>query len=93
MAGSGKRVLREHLKSLSPAECRELVLELWNRFPEVRDYFESRFSPDQGRAVLERAKSKIAREFGLTDRLETVGLRSTHCLTRGTNRDAVRFPL
>jgi hypothetical protein len=63
MAKSGKGALRAYLRTLPEAAVREQVLELWDRFPTVRDYFASRFSAEGGAQVLERAKSKIASEF------------------------------
>lgn len=63
MGNTGRAVLRAHLKTLSPPECREQILELWERFPAVRDYFASRFGGDGAEDVLTRAKARISREF------------------------------
>ena len=63
MARTGKAGLRSHLKSLPAGECRELVLELWDRFPAVKDYFASRFSPEGSQAVLAKTKTQIARQL------------------------------
>jgi hypothetical protein len=63
MAKTGKPLLRAYLKTLSPADCREQVLELWDRFPAVRDYFMSRLSSEGPEEALKRAKTHIGREF------------------------------
>lgn len=68
MPGTGKSSVRSHLKSLPAADCRELVLELWERFPAVRDYFAGRFSSAGSQAVLAKARAEIAREFSISAR-------------------------
>src|SRR5688572_8290704 len=64
----GKVALRAHLKTLPLPECREQILELWKRFPVVRDYFASRLSSDGADEVLERSMAKIRREFTMDTR-------------------------
>jgi hypothetical protein len=70
MKKSGKGALRKYLKTLPEEVCREQILELWDRFPAVRDYFSSRLAAGGGSEILYKAKAAIAREFS---RVSSVG--------------------
>lgn len=57
-----KRALRKYLDQLSEDALREQILDLYNRFPEVKTYYDFVFNPKEDK-LLEEARSKIREEY------------------------------
>jgi len=57
-----KRALKTYLSQLSKADLEEQLLDLYNRFPEVKTYYDFVFNPKEEKLVQE-AKAKISNEY------------------------------
>ncbi len=57
-----KRALRTYLSQLSKSALEEQLLDLYNRFPEVKTYYDFVFNPKEEKLVQE-AKAKISNEY------------------------------
>jgi len=57
-----KRALKTYLSKLSKADLQEQLLDLYNRFPEVKTYYDFVFNPKEEKLVQE-AKAKISNEY------------------------------
>lgn len=57
-----KKQLVEFLKELKPAELREQVLDLYQRFKNVKEFYDFSFNPKEDKAF-ELAKQKISKEY------------------------------
>ena len=57
-----KRALKTYLAQLSKADLEVQLLDLYNRFPEVKTYYDFVFNPKEEKLVQE-AKAKISNEY------------------------------
>jgi hypothetical protein len=57
-----KRALEKHLNSLNKDHISLLVTELYEKFPEVKTYFNFVFNPNEEK-IIEQARVKIANEY------------------------------
>jgi hypothetical protein len=57
-----KRALKTYLSQLSKSALEEQLLDLYNRFPEVKTYYDFVFNPKEEKLVQE-AKAKISNEY------------------------------
>ncbi len=57
-----KRVLKKYLAELKKKELEEQFVELYDRFPLVKEYYDFVFNPKEDKLVQE-AKSKISNEY------------------------------
>ena len=57
-----KKQLVEFLDELSPAELREQLLDLYQRFKNVKEFYDFSFNPKEDKAF-ELARQKISREY------------------------------
>ncbi|QLE00917.1 hypothetical protein HX109_04795 [Galbibacter sp. BG1] len=57
-----KRDLKKYLQELKKKELEEQVLDLYNRFKEVKVYYDFVFNPKEDKLV-EEAKAKISNEY------------------------------
>lgn len=57
-----KRALNTYLSQLSKSALEEQLLDLYNRFPEVKTYYDFVFNPKEEKLVQE-AKAKISNEY------------------------------
>ena len=71
-----KRALQKHLKELTKDQLEEQVMDLYLRFPEVKEYFDFAFNPKEEK-FLEEAKIKISKEFFPMTRRRPKARRST----------------
>ncbi len=57
-----KRALKTYLTELKPNALREQILDLYERFPQVKTYYDFVFNPKEDKLV-EEAKTKIGKEY------------------------------
>ncbi len=57
-----KRAFKKYIKSLKKAELEEQILDLYNRFDEVKTFYDFVFNPNEEKLVRE-AKFKISKEY------------------------------
>ncbi|MFS4468315.1 DUF6155 family protein [Maribacter sp. 2210JD10-5] len=57
-----KRALKEYLKNLSKTDLETQILDLYQRFPMVKTYYDFVFNPKEEKLVQE-AKAKISNEY------------------------------
>jgi hypothetical protein len=57
-----KRALRKYLDQLAENALRDQILDLYNRFPEVKTYYDFVFNPKEDKLV-EEARAKIREEY------------------------------
>ncbi len=61
-ANMSKRALKKYLGELKPDALREQLLDLHDRFPEVREYYKFVFNPNED-ILLRQAQEKIREEY------------------------------
>ena len=57
-----KRAFKKYIKSLKKEELEEQILDLYNRFDEVKTFYDFVFNPNEEKLVRE-AKFKISKEY------------------------------
>ena len=57
-----KKLLQKHLVELQKEHLEIMVLNLYDKFPEVKTYFNFVFNPNENK-LLEQARVKVANEF------------------------------
>ncbi len=57
-----KRALRNYLKEIKKSDLEDQIMDLYNRFPAVKQYFDFVFNPKEEKLVQE-AKMKISNEY------------------------------
>jgi hypothetical protein len=57
-----KKLLQKHLFELQKEHLESMVLDLYDKFPEVKTYFNFVFNPNE-KKLLEQARIKVASEF------------------------------
>lgn len=57
-----KKLLQKHLVELQKEHLEIIVLDLYDKFPEVKTYFNFVFNPNENK-MLEQARVKVANEF------------------------------
>ena len=57
-----KKLLQKHLVELQKEHLEIMVLDLYDKFPEVKTYFNFVFNPNENK-LLEKARIKVANEF------------------------------
>jgi hypothetical protein len=57
-----KKLLQKHLVELQKEHLEIIVLDLYDKFPEVKTYFNFVFNPNENK-LLEQARVKVANEF------------------------------
>ena len=57
-----KKLLQKHLVELQKEHLEIMVLDLYDKFPEVKTYFNFVFNPNENK-LLEQARIKVANEF------------------------------
>ncbi|MCM5662530.1 DUF6155 family protein [Galbibacter mesophilus] len=57
-----KRDLKKYLSELKKAELEDQIIDLYNRFKEVKTYYDFVFNPKEDRLV-DEAKAKISNEY------------------------------
>ena len=57
-----KRALQKYLKDLKKKELEEQLMDLYNRFPVVKEYYDFIFNPKEDKMVQE-AKARISNEY------------------------------
>ncbi len=57
-----KKLLQKHLVELQKEHLEIMVLDLYDKFPEVKTYFNFVFNPNE-KKLLEQARVKVANEF------------------------------
>ena len=57
-----KRKLKKYLQTLDAAALREQLMDLYNRFPEVKTYYDFVFDPQEDK-LLEEAAGRISEEY------------------------------
>lgn len=57
-----KKLLQKHLVELQKEHLEIMVLDLYDKFPEVKTYFNFVFNPNENK-LLEQASVKVANEF------------------------------
>lgn len=57
-----KRDLKKYLSELTQAQIQEQILELYVKFPEVKNYYDFVFNPNEEK-LLQEAKVKISNEY------------------------------
>tara|TARA_R110002072_G_scaffold10580_3_gene49353 strand:+ start:5805 stop:6311 length:507 start_codon:yes stop_codon:yes gene_type:complete len=57
-----KKLLQKHLVELQKKHLEIMVLDLYDKFPEVKTYFNFVFNPNENK-LLEQARVKVANEF------------------------------
>ena len=57
-----KKLLQKHLVELQKEHSEIMVLDLYDKFPEVKTYFNFVFNPNENK-LLEQARVKVANEF------------------------------
>ncbi len=57
-----KRALKKYLSGLKKREVEEQLMDLYNRFPVVKEYYDFVFNPKEDKLVQE-AKTKISNEY------------------------------
>lgn len=62
-----KRALKKFISDLDPPELQEQLLELYERIPEVKTYYNFIFNPKEDK-LIEEAKIKISNEYFPTRR-------------------------
>lgn len=62
-----KRALKKHLSELGKNELQEQIMELYERIPEVKTYYDFVFNPKEDKLV-DEAKIKISNEYFPTRR-------------------------
>jgi len=58
----GKRDLKKYLSGLDAEQITEQILELYDKFPEVKTYYDFVFNPKEDK-ILAEAKAKIKNEY------------------------------
>ena len=85
-----KRALTSYLSSLKKKELEEQLIDLYTRFPLVKEYYDFVFNPKEDKLIQE-AKTKIANEYFPVKRRKPKARRSTahkylkHFLKLGVN--------
>lgn len=57
-----KRDLKKYLESLSSENLREQIVELYDKFPAVKTYYNFVFKPNEDK-LIDEAKAKILNEY------------------------------
>ncbi|QZE13496.1 hypothetical protein K4L44_13060 [Halosquirtibacter laminarini] len=57
-----KRELKKHLDTLNEDQLKEMIVDLHDRFKDVKDFYKFFFNPDEDK-LLEDAKTAINKEF------------------------------
>ncbi|WP_047245361.1 DUF6155 family protein [Maribacter thermophilus] len=57
-----KRALKSYLSDLNKSELQEQIIELYDKFPAVKTYYDFAFNPKEDKLVQE-AKTKISNEY------------------------------
>ena len=57
-----KKLLQKHLVELQKEHLEIMVLDIYDKFPEVKTYFNFVFNPNENK-LLEQARIKVANEF------------------------------
>ncbi|MBQ4915155.1 hypothetical protein J8L85_11945 [Maribacter sp. MMG018] len=57
-----KRALKSYLSELGKSELQEQIIELYDKFPAVKTYYDFAFNPKEDKLVQE-AKTKISNEY------------------------------
>ena len=57
-----KRALIKYLSDLNKAELEEQLLDLYNRFPQVKKYYDFAFNPKEDK-MMQEAQAKISNEY------------------------------
>ena len=57
-----KKLLQKHLIELQKEQLEIMVIDLYDKFPEVKTYFNFVFNPNENK-LLEQARIKVANEF------------------------------
>lgn len=55
--------LKQHLAHLLPAQLVDDIIDLYKKFPAVKDYYQNRMAPAAGQQLLEKYKASIQKEF------------------------------
>ncbi|MDA0278061.1 MAG: DUF6155 family protein [Bacteroidetes bacterium] len=70
-----KKLLKKHIVELQKEHLEIMVLDLYDKFPEVKTYFNFVFNPNENK-LLEQARVKVANEFFLLKRKRPKARRS-----------------
>lgn len=70
-----KRALKKYITELKKRELEEQLVDLYNRFPVVKEYYDFIFNPKEDKMVQE-AKTKISNEYFPLKRRRPKGRRS-----------------
>ncbi len=57
-----KRALEKHLESMTKKHVSDMVMDLYQKFPEVKTYFNFVFNPNEHK-LMEQARLKVANEY------------------------------
>ena len=57
-----KRALKKYLKELKKAQLEDQIMDLYERFKEVKAYYDFAFNPKEEK-MLEEARFKIGKEY------------------------------
>lgn len=57
-----KRELKKYLKDLTKEQLEDQILDIYNRFREVKEYYDFAFNPNEGE-LMEQCRFQIAREY------------------------------
>ena len=57
-----KRELRKYLKELTKEQLEDQLLDLYNRFKEVKEYYDFAFNPNEN-ALMEQCRFQISKEY------------------------------
>lgn len=57
-----KRELRKYLKELTKEQLEDQIIDLYNRFRNVKEYYDFAFNPDEGKLV-EQCRFQISKEY------------------------------
>ncbi|AVR46310.1 hypothetical protein C7S20_14130 [Christiangramia fulva] len=70
-----KRAFKKYLKSLKKKDLEDQLTDLYERFPEVKTFYDFVFNPQEEKLVRE-AKAKISKEYFPKNRRKAKGRRS-----------------
>lgn len=70
-----KRALKNYVKELTQEQLAEQVVELYDRFKEVKEFYDFVFNPQEGK-MLEEAKFAISKEYFPVNRRKAKARRS-----------------
>ena len=57
-----KRELKKYLKDLSKEQLEEQILDIYNRFKEVKEYYDFAFNPKENE-LMEQCRFQISKEY------------------------------